>query len=69
MKPIGEGGVGEDESRSGGEGGLELVHDLLMMVRPHELHSFLEEVGERCTYLGMVLVEASVIVGQTEETP
>ena len=37
------------EGKSGGEGGLELVHDLLMMVRPHELHSFLEEVGGRCT--------------------
>ena len=69
VKAIGERGIGENESGSGGEGGLELVHHLLMVVRPHEVHSFLEEVGEGCTYLGMVLVEASVVVGQAEEAP
>ena len=47
----------------GGEGGLEFIHDLLMMAGSHELHSFLEDVSERCTYLGMVLVEASVVAG------
>jgi hypothetical protein len=69
VKAIGEGWVGDDESRSGGEGGLELVHHLLMLVRPCKLHSFLEEIGEGCTYLGMVLVEASVVVGQAKEAP
>ena len=29
----------------------------------------LNEVGEGCTYLGMVLIEASVIVGKANKTP
>ena len=62
MKLIGEGGIGDDE-RSASEGALELDHDLLMMVRLHQFHSFLEEVGERCTYLSMILGKTSVVVG------
>ena len=50
VKVIVEGCVGEDESRSGGEGGLEVVHHLLMVVGPYEVHSFLEKVGEGCTW-------------------
>jgi len=64
---VGEGVIGENERRSRGEGGRELIHDLLMLVGPLEAHPFLEEVGEGGTYLGTILVEPAVVVCKAEE--